>query len=141
MASRAARGLLLLLLGLACGRAAACWDEAASRYGVNASVLYAIARTESGLNPAAVNRNANGSRDIGLMQINSSWLPLLHRHGIDEAQLFDACTSIYVGAWILAGNMRQLGNSWMAVGAYNAASPALRLKYALRVYRNLPAAD
>ena len=49
----------------------ACWDDAASRYQVSSALLYAMARTESGLNPQAVGRNKNGSRDIGLMQINS----------------------------------------------------------------------
>jgi len=141
MASARRRRLAAALALLCAGAPArACWDEAASRYGVNASVLYAIAKTESSLDPAAVHRNANGSRDIGLMQINSSWLPLLQRYGIEEAQLFDACTSIHVGAWILAGNVRRLGNSWTAIGAYNAAAPALRRRYAQRVYRNLPPA-
>ena len=55
--------------------AQACWDDAAQRYQVSSALLYAIARTESGLNPQAVGRNGNGSRDIGLMQINSAWLP------------------------------------------------------------------
>lgn len=129
----------LLALGLLCGRADACWHDAAERFGVNASLLYAIGRTESGLNPLARGKmNANGSYDIGLMQINSSWLPTLRRHGIDENQLYDACTSIHVGAWILAHNMRRLGNSWDAVGAYNAADPKKRLAYSLKVYRNLP---
>ena len=93
----------------------ACWDEAAARCGLSSHLLYAIARTESGLNPAAVGRNRDGSRDIGLMQINSSWLPTLASHGIAEHHLFDACTSIHVGAWILAGNVSRLGYTWEAV--------------------------
>jgi soluble lytic murein transglycosylase-like protein len=36
--------------------------------------------------------------------------------------------------------MQQLGNSWTAVGAYNAGKPALRIAYAKKVYRNLPRA-
>jgi soluble lytic murein transglycosylase-like protein len=139
MARRCLALPLSMVLALLCGRAEACWQDAADRFGVNASVLYAIARTESKLDPRARSPvNANGSYDIGLMQINSSWLPLLRRHGIDEQQLYDACTSIHVGAWILAQGMRRLGNSWDAVGAYNAVSPAKRLAYARKVYRNLP---
>ncbi|PHV06646.1 invasion protein [Janthinobacterium sp. BJB412] len=129
----------LLALWLLGGPAHACWQDAAARYGVNASLLYAIARTESRLDPLARGRtNANGSHDIGLMQINSGWLPTLRRYGIGEGQLYDACTNIHIGAWILARNMRRLGNSWDAVGAYNAADPKKRLAYALKVYRNLP---
>ena len=117
----------------------ACWDDAAARYGLSSQLLYAIARTESGLDPQAVGRNRNGSRDIGLMQINTAWLPVLLAHGIAEGDLFDPCTSIHVGAWILAGNVRRLGYTWEAVGAYNAASPRLRRAYAERVYRQVVA--
>jgi soluble lytic murein transglycosylase-like protein len=118
--------------------ATACWEDAAARYGINPYLLYAIAKTESGLNPQALNRNKNGTYDIGLMQINSSWLPTLRKYGVNEQQLYDPCTSIHVGAWILAQNMQKLGNSWEAVGAYNARDAALRMKYAAKVYRNIP---
>jgi len=115
----------------------ACWDDAAARYQLNSTLLHAIARTESGLNPQAVGRNRDGSRDIGLMQINSWWLPTLARHGIREQDLVDPCTSIHVGAWILAQNVARYGYTWEAVGAYNAASPTLRQAYAEKVRRNL----
>ena len=55
----------------------ACWEQAASRYQVDPALLYAIARTESGVNLAAWHRNRDGSFDIGLMQINSAWFPTL----------------------------------------------------------------
>ena len=127
---------LLITAGL---RAHACWDDAAARYQVSSTLLHAIARTESGLNPQAIGRNRDGSRDIGLMQINSGWLPTLARHGIREQDLFDACTSIHVGAWILAHNIARYGYTWEAVGAYNATSPPLRQAYAAKVRRNLAA--
>ena len=109
------------------------------RYGLSPLLLYAIARTESSLNPQAIGRNRNGSRDIGLMQINSSWLPVLAALGIGELDLLDPCTNIQVGAWILAGNVQRLGYTWNAVGAYNAESPTRRRAYAERVYRHLVA--
>ena len=120
--------------------AQACWDAAAQRYQVSSALLYAIARTESGLNPLAIGRNGNGSLDIGLMQINSAWLPTLASHGINERDLFEPCTNIHVGAWILAGNVSRLGYTWDAVGAYNATRPALRRAYIEKVRRHLPAA-
>lgn len=106
---------------------------------MSSALLYAIARTESGLNPQAIGCNTNGSRDIGLMQINSAWLPTLASHGIGERDLFEPCTNIHVGAWILAGNVARLGYTWEAVGAYNAATPALRRAYVEKVRRHLPA--
>lgn len=93
------------------------------------------------MNPTRVGRNSNGTRDIGLMQINSTWLPKLAQYGVSEANLFDACTNAYVGTWILAQNIAKLGNSWEAVGAYNAVTPSKRAAYVRRVYNKLLAID
>ena len=116
----------------------ACWEEAGLRYGVNPSLLVAIARTESSMNPNAINHNRNGSYDLGLMQINSIWFPILRKYGITEQKLRQPCFSIHVGAWIMAQNMKRFGNSWDAVGAYNTSNPVGRIAYAQKVYRNLP---
>lgn len=131
--------MVLALVLSAAMPAQACWDEAATRYQVNSAVLYAIAQTESGLNPLAVGRNPHGSRDIGLMQINSAWLPKLAEYGITERDLFQPCTSIHVGAWVLARNIYRYGYTWEAVGAYNAVSPDKRSAYIKKVQRNLRA--
>jgi soluble lytic murein transglycosylase-like protein len=125
---------------VAASSAHSCWEQAALKYGVSAHLLHAIAKTESGLNATAINRaNANGSYDVGLMQINSSWLPMLKRFGITEKDLYEPCISIEVGAWILAHNIRSHGYTWAAVGAYNTPNPQRGLLYAKRVYGNLPA--
>jgi soluble lytic murein transglycosylase-like protein len=126
----------------------ACWQDAAARYGIDARLLQAIAQQESSLNARAVNRSHalhTGTIDIGLMQINSRWLPALQEHGIRETDLFDPCTNLQVGAWILAQNFRRHGVTWEAVGAYHAGCTALpppdctaiRTRYALAVYQRL----
>ena len=128
----------------------ACWEDAAQRYGVPANLLYAMARVESNLNRKAVNRShiqRTGSYDIGLMQINSSHLSTLSRYRIKEVDLFNPCTNIQVGAWLLADLFSRHGATWDAVGAYNASCSQLkndactsaRAKYAWQVYRQLPA--
>lgn len=128
---------LYLLLAFPTWGNAACFEEAAARYEIPVSLLKAISRVESSGNPLAVNRNTNGSQDVGHMQINSSWLPVLQRYGITEQSLLNPCINTYVGAWILAGNISQLGYNWNAVGAYNAKSQHKRLAYAQKVARVL----
>ena len=128
------------------GSASACWDEAARAYGVDPWLLYGIAKVESSLDPHALNLRhlqRTGSYDIGLMQINSRNLPSLAVEGIAPEQLWDTCTSIHVGARILREKMGRLGNTWEAVGAYNASCTRLkgaacrkaRTDYAWKVYR------
>jgi soluble lytic murein transglycosylase-like protein len=114
-----------------------CLDDAAQFHHVNVVVVRAIAQHESGMRANAINVNTDGTEDIGLMQINSSWLPKLRRYGITRAALFDACVNGYVGTWILASNIRQFGPTWKAVGAYNAVSTNKQLVYANSIYRRI----
>lgn len=109
-----------------------CFVDSAKKYNIDVNLLKAIAKVESSFNPFAINRNA-GSEDIGIMQINSSWLPMLEKKGITKRDLFNPCVSIDVGSWVLAKNMATYGNTWNAVGAYNARSIDKRKIYAARV--------
>lgn len=113
----------------------ACWNQAANRYGVPATLLFAIAQTESRLRAGVVGHNTNGSYDVGLMQINSSWFPMLKRHyGITPQMLVsDPCLNLNVGAWILSGTLHRYGLNWKGVGAYNAGTPALQASYARQI--------
>ncbi|MFM0061314.1 lytic transglycosylase domain-containing protein [Paraburkholderia phytofirmans] len=135
-----ARWIFGLVLGASlCIRAAwaDCLDDAARLHRVSVVLVRAIAQQESGMRANAVNTNSDGTEDIGLMQINSSWLPKLRRFGITREALFNGCVNGYVGTWILASNIKQFGPTWKAVGAYNAVSANKQLVYANNIYRRI----
>ena len=141
--------LLVALTGIATSvpvvANAACWEAASQSYGIPVDVLKAVAKTESGFNPKAINKNKDGSHDIGMMQINSAWLPKLEGYGITEESLKDECTNLKVGAWILSNNAKKLGWNWNAIGAYNVGCAKLnaaecdrrRNQYAWKVHAAL----
>jgi soluble lytic murein transglycosylase-like protein len=123
-----------------------CFEEAGRHFGVSPDLLRGIDYVESRGRDRAVNRTHLGttqSYDIGRTQINSRWLPTLAKYGLSESDLYDACTNIHVGAWILSDLIRRYGDTWNAVGAYNAACSKLkgddctrqRARYAWDVYR------
>ena len=110
-----------------------CFDDAASFHHVNPTILRAIDIVESGGKPWAVGHNANGTVDIGAMQINSIHLAELARYGMTKDDLFDGCKSIYTGAWLLRKAIDRYGNTWQAIGTYHSSTPALRDQYAAKV--------
>jgi soluble lytic murein transglycosylase-like protein len=116
---------------LAAGTARAdCFDEAANYQKVNPLILRAIAWQESHNRPDALHKNANGSTDYGVMQINSVHLATLAQYGISTGTLMEPCKNVYIAAWHLRQKMNKYGNTWQAVGAYHSETPALRDKYA-----------
>lgn len=122
---------------------AKCFQGASEMYGIDVFLLSAIASKESNYQLHAVGpKNDNGTHDIGIMQINSSWLARLSQRGISRSVLLtDACLNIQVGAWILAMNFYEKGVSWESVGAYNAGmkpsyTQALRrYEYSADIYK------
>ena len=137
MNARSVAALYACALASSTAAFADCLDDAAQLHHVNVALVRAIAQQESGMRADAINVNTDGTEDIGLMQINSSWLPKLRRYGITRAALFDACVNGYVGTWILASNIRQFGPTWKAVGAYNAVSTNKQLVYANSICRRI----
>lgn len=128
-----------------------CWLAAASAFEPNVppALLYAIAQVETAFDPLAVEFPRNGTRSIGVMQINSIWFDELEAAGISETELYDPCVNIHAGAWILSQEVKRYGYTWEAIGAYNAGpydakSRPWKLKYyhayatkVLRAWRNL----
>lgn len=124
-----------MLLAVATGSHAFCFQEAGEKYGISPLLLESMARTESGLKVSAVGVNTNGSRDLGLMQINSSWIKPL---GLDPTRLLtDGCYNTMVGARILSECIERNGYTWEAVGCYNAVTKSKQAKYARRVFNAL----
>lgn len=113
-----------------------CWAAAAYRYQVPAELLYAMGSVESSHNPKARAVANDGTYSVGLMQINSSWFQTLRRYGIEEGHLWEPCTNIQVGAWILRQEVDRYGYSWEAIGAYYAgAYNAKNYRWKIRHYR------
>lgn len=135
--TRPVDALPLVFAAFAFAAHADCIDDAATYRHLNVRLVRAIAQHESGMRADVVHMNANGTQDIGLMQINSAWLPKLRRYGIRREHLLDACVNAYVGTWILASNCSQFGSTWKCVGAYNAVSPGKQLTYANAIYQLL----
>jgi len=128
-----AAAVLLALAGSATLARADCFDEAAGYQKVNPLILRAIAWQESHNRPDAVHRNANGSIDYGVMQINSVHLATLAHYGISTSTLMQPCKNVYIAAWHLRQKMNKYGNTWAAIGAYHSESPSLRDKYAQQI--------
>lgn len=118
-----------------------CWTAAARYQNLNPWLLQAIGWVESRHDPNAVHLNHDGTVDLGLMQINSSWWGQLRGYGITRADLRNACISTYVGAWVLRQAWDRYGNSWKFIAAYNTGTVSTRaqyrtgLAYARRVYQ------
>ena len=118
-----------------------CLLDAAIHYQISPVLIAAIIKTESNHNPGAININISGSEDVGLMQINSEWLPRIAELGYNRESLFNPCINILVGTWVLAQEVKRFGYTWTAVGAYNAGpsreKESRRVAYAHRVFKNL----
>jgi len=116
---------------------AQCVADASTRHGVNPDLLLAILKVESNLRADPVRRNANGSIDVGIAQINSIHFPELQRHGVQWQHLLQPCVGIHVAAWHLKNQILRHGNTWFAVGAYHSVTPSFNQAYQGRVMREL----
>lgn len=124
-----------------------CFERAAQAYQLDPALLKAVAHVESSMRPQAMNTShvkRTNSVGIGLMQIDSRWLPKLARFGITQDMLKnDACQNLLVGAWIMKDALNRQGDNWWGVGSYNASCKSLKGKdcerarytYAWKVYR------
>lgn len=113
-----------------------CLEEAAKHYNLDLNILLAIIKAESDFDENAYNSNGNGSSDCGLMQINSIHINALGEDLYRQA-CEDPCINVWVGAWVYKSCIVKNGYNWNAIGCYHSNTPALRQKYAIRIYEIL----
>lgn len=126
---------LFLLCVLPAWASAFCFDEAGNQYGINPGLLQSIARVESSMNPKAIHRNHDGTTDMGLMQVNSTWIPSLKLSETDLTS--NPCYNVKAGARILRSCIDTWGYSWQAVGCYHAVGKGRQVAYSWKIYREL----
>lgn len=113
-----------------------CVTQGANYHGVNPWVVRAIIKVESNFN-SSVNKNKNGTVDVGIAQINSMHFKELNRYGITPSDLMNGCISSYVAAWHLHKQIQSYGNTWFAIGAYHSATPCYNTRYVALVWNTL----
>lgn len=114
-----------------------CVTQAATYHSVSPWILRAIIQVESSFNPNALNKNNNGTVDVGIAQINSMHFKELGKYGIGQRELMNGCISSYVAAWHLRKQVVAYGNTWFAVGAYHSATPCYNQRYSGLVWNVL----
>lgn len=121
---------------------AACMALVASLYNLPPRVLPSIHVVEGG-QLATVHMNADGSEDLGLMQINTRWLPVLSRYtGSPEAvvrqQLLGrACYNVAAAGLVLRIYLDETGGKLMrAIGNYHSHTPPLNQAYQAKVMQS-----
>jgi len=98
--------LMLLILSLSSQTYASqfenYFDEAGTYYNIPPLLLKNIASIESSNNPNAIRVNDNGTKDYGLMQINSIHFKTLQQWGINEHNIMNPKVNIFVGSWLVS---------------------------------------
>ncbi|MBV8055132.1 MAG: lytic transglycosylase domain-containing protein [Deltaproteobacteria bacterium] len=147
--------LLLMAARLAIAGEASTSDnlyiQAAALEDIPRDLLVAIAGTESGFHPWALNIEGHEvycrSReeaehllstadkvDIGLMQIN--WPFWGRRFGLSKSQLLDPRTNLIYGAYILKLDLAKSSDIWWNISDYHAGSLQRRDRYNKLVYEH-----
>jgi hypothetical protein len=104
-------------------------------------VLPSIQVVEAG-RPGAISRNFNGTGDLGVMQVNTIWVPYLARAWqmppatVAERLIGDPCFNIVSAGAIMRIYLDEArGDVVRAVGYYHSHTPELASWYQLRVIR------
>jgi hypothetical protein len=117
----------------------ACMTAAAALYHLPPRLLPSIQAVEGG-RPGLIQPNANGTADLGLMQINTIWIEPLARYAHMPAQavayrlLDDSCFNIAAAAAIMRVYLSEAqGNLMVAIGYYHSHTPGFSAAYRQKV--------
>jgi hypothetical protein len=118
---------------------AACVLLAANTYQVPEGVMLGIMDVEGGMIGQEAGPRFNGTYDLGIMQVNTLWLPTLAQTWNVDARTArswvrdNACVNVHVAAWILRQKMRDTGSLWGGIAAYHSETPTIGAAYANKV--------
>lgn len=109
------------------------FEKAGAHYNIPPLLLKNIATIESAGNPNAIRRNDNGSKDYGLMQINSIHFHKLSQWGINERNILNPQINIFVGSWLLSEHIKERGFNLQAIGNYHSKTQVYKEKWLHRL--------
>jgi hypothetical protein len=118
-----------------------CIESAAMVYHVPAAVVLILLSVEGGA-LGQVSPNTNNTVDIGPMQVNTIWVPVVASHWrATPAETYAAlrdnfCANVEAGTWILRQAIDQAhGDFWEGVGFYHSHNPGYKADYLRKVLR------
>ena len=113
----------------------ACMSLVAHLYALPPRVLPSIQAVEGG-RPGTIHRNTDGSADLGVMQVNTLWVPALVRYTRTDAEtvrrrlLGEPCYNIAAAGAIMRTYLDEArGDLMRAVGDYHSHTAALNRLY------------
>ncbi len=119
-----------------------CMALVAQIYALPPRVLPAIQHVEGG-QPGLVRTNTNGTQDLGIMQINTIWLPYLSAYSrrsqadVRANLLTNACFNIAAAGLIMRIYLDETaGDLLRAVGNYHSHTTTLNQNYQAKVLRS-----
>lgn len=109
------------------------FQKAGNYYNIPPLLLKNIAVIESAGNPNAIRINENGTKDYGLMQINSIHFRRLSAWGINERNILDPQINIFAGSYLLSEHIKERGFNLQAIGNYHSKTQVHKEKWLHRL--------
>jgi soluble lytic murein transglycosylase-like protein len=108
------------------------------KYNISYVLLKMVALTENEkFDKNAIRYNKNGTKDIGLMQINTLWIKELSSFHLNEKKLKDINTNIEIAAYILSNLIKKYGYSWETIGMYHSRTKKYKRRWLKRAKKKI----